>query len=709
MIRRLVVVSIRSCVLVILTAPAVVITRTLVVAVESGGSIGNVLDGVSFVADGSNGAERTVLAACLFLMVAAWLRISWVVAAIVVCRWRGHEPQGLDRRLTRMVLRLLALAPVVFDSVTPHVHAASTFEIMSVGGETHSSDGLDIGGLSVSRDALLVSMAVAVGVSWRLRHRRLAALRADVADQIDDSALAFESDVVRHGDDLALARLDLAVRSLVSCGNRDFRWLVQHATGVIHVECTRTSTNVPLWTRPADHVLALDAEVTLAELSRCSGPAQVRIPVLLPVGTTRAGAVWVNLESIGTFFVDGRDADADEVWSGLCQSLSLSPLHSAVHLVGASDNGLIGRRQLLADDPEAARRIAGLLDCSEEPSVLFVDNGSRRMLCAGDSSSARAGACGLVAKGGSWFLLPMEHPILPTRCGPNDQSTITTLIGAVEPIRSIGLLPAQSENQTEHHPVVRSILADTSFIARAMGRPSVDHVESGTVSFERSRSEELVLWLALHPERRQRSAARTEMWNVPVKDATFSNVTSDVRRSLTALEVPPEGEQWLQVTLTDDLPLHRRIITDVGILERCLDHARRDPDDGGPEVLMFGLGYVRGCPLEGSRYLWRDATGLTTQIAMLIVRASMLCAEMALERGDVEMLYASSAKGLAAVPGHEGLVALRMRQHADSDDRASLAVEWESYCRSLTSGDWGDSQPSPKMVDLWRSLSGRIG
>jgi hypothetical protein len=196
------------------------------------------------------------------------------------------------------------------------------------------------------------------------------------------------------------------------------------------------------------------------------------------------------------------------------------------------------------------------------------------------------------------------------------------------------------------------------------------------------------------------------MWNVPVKDSTFSNITSDVRRTLTAFELPPEGDQWLSVTLNDDLPLHRQIVTDVSLLEKSVEYARRYPEDGGGEVLMFALEYVRGCPFDGSRYLWRDATGLATDIAMLIVRSSMLCAEMALEVGDVDMVHRSTTKGLCAVPGHEGLVSIRMRQHARHGDRASLATEWESYCRSLMNDDWGDARPSSKMVDLWRSLSG---
>lgn len=697
-----------------LIAPILLGGRILMAGTEAGPTPGDRIRRVISEVGGGDIGEETVLTVCAVVMVATWSRIVWASVSVAVCHWRGREPTRVDRPLTRLVLRLLMLAPVALNSVTPRAQAMSPIEFVEVAG------GLEAGTESrqvLSQEILLVSIMAAVGVSWRLHRKRNAALRSDSSEALDPLALQFESEAMRHGDDVALSRLDLAVRSLLAGGHAGFRWLIQHPTGLIHVEGSNSNANCPPWTRVTDRVLVLGAELTLAELSRYAGDSNAQIPVLVPVGVTRAGAVWVNLESAGSFFVAGRDAQADAVWDGLCQSISLSPLHTSVNLIGSIDNNLLGSRQVVVSDHNGAQRVADVLHCYESPSVLLVDSTSMRVLCIPGAKSNEDVECGLVSRQGSWYLLPMEHPILPTACGERERTSITRLIGGgADALRSPETLgsEARTEDRSEktitHHPlvqspIVQSMLGDVSFIVRVMGRPSVDHVEHGEVSFERSRSEELVSWLALHPERRRRSAARADMWNVPVKDSTFSNITSDVRRTLTAFELPPEGDQWLSVTLNDELPLHPRIVTDVSLLERCLEHVRRYPDDGGQEVLMFALELVRGCPFDGSRFLWRDGTGLTTDIAMLIVRASMFCAEFGLETGDSEIVYRSTAKGLCAVPGHEGLVSIRMRQHARAGDRTSLVAEWESYCRSLMSDDWGDARPSPKMVELWSSLS----
>ena len=693
----------------VLIAPIVFGCRFLMTVIEAGQTPQDRLRRLVVEIVDGRFSEETVLTLCVAVMVATWSRFVWVSLSVAVSHWRGREPTRVDRPLTRLVLRILMLAPVALNSMTPRAQAMSPIEFVEVahsldrGSETHQD---------FSQEMLLVSILVAVGVSWRLHRQRNAALRSESPETLDPVALEFESDVMRHGDDVALSRLDLAVRSLLAGGHADFRWLIQHPTGLVHVEGSTGGANCPPWTRMSDRILVLDVEVSLAELSRHAGDSSARIPVLVPVGVTRAGAVWLNLETAGAFFVDGRDARADEVWAGLCQSLSLSPLHTSVNLISSIDNDLLGARQVVASDHRRAQRVADVLHCPESPSVLLVETSSTRVIRLPGAHMSESVECGLVSRRGSWYLLPMEHPILPIVCGERERTTISQLIGGRSPslrcpeaFGSHNLTGDRSEGMVGLHHAVQPLLVDVSFIVRVMGRPSVEHVKHGEVTFERSRSEELVSWLALHPQRRRRSAARAEMWSTPVKDSTFSNITSDVRRTLTAFELPPEGEQWLSVTLNDDLPLHPRIVTDTSLLEKCLDHVRRYPEDGGQDVLMSALELVRGCPFDGSRYLWRDGTGLATDIAMLIVRAAMLCAELALESGDSETVYRSTAKGLCAVPGHEGLVSIRMRRHAESGDRASLVAEWESYCRSLMTDDWGDARPSQKMVELWLSLS----
>lgn len=649
-------------------------------------------------------SDEVVLVSCSAVMFGTWIRIVWVIAYVVVCRARGRAIRDADRLLIRIVFRALALTPIVLTAGASQLRAESS----SVSIERHEDMSLTSPIMS-THDALLVSTLVAVGVSWRLRHRRWAGLRTD-SDPSTETVVHFESSVIRQGDDQDMTRVRLALRSLIAGGRRDLRWLIHHPSGTVHAECSKSGIIPPPWTRVSDDILILEASTSNAEIEQISGPAAVRYPLLLPVGSTEAGAIWLNLEGVGRFFVLGRDEEADAVWEGLCQSLALSPFDMNAHLIGSNDNGLFGRRQLVTRCDSDANTIARILHTEESPALVLVSEGLRRVIHYGRIDQSGDPNCGLVLRQGSWLLLPMRRPIRPTMCRDRDRILLNDLVGPSTP----GLVCAfGSRSHVEHlptidtNPVVRKIMSDTAFVVRVMGRPSVDHVRHGRVSFERSRSEELVVWLALHPQRRSRSSARSEMWNVPVKDATFSNITSDVRRSLTAFEVPPGDEQWLSVTFNDELPLHRGIASDASLLETCMEHARRHPEDSGVEVLSFGLSFVRGRPLESSQYLWSDSTGITTQMAMSVVRAAMMCSEMALENGNLDTVLWSSAKGLEAVPGHEGLVAIRMRHHAVCGDRASLVTEWESYCRALVCDDWGDARPSEKMLRLWSTLSGR--
>ena len=645
--------------------------------------------------------DGLVLAVCLAVMAGAWLRIVWVVFAVLLLRRRDPRGRIFDRSLTRFVLRLLVIAPVVANPATSRAEAQAASH-SEVSAETEEDSEFELS----FRDAVLVSATVGVGVSRVLRRRRHEAMRSDRVDA-DDSATSFEDAVIRHGEDVALARLDMAARSLVAAGRGDFRWLVQHSTGLIHVECARPSASTPPWGAVSERVLVLDAGVSLVELSRLAS-SDARSPLLVPVGSTSAGDVWVNLDLVGSFFVEGSGSRMDEVWQGLCQSIALSPLLGGVHLIGEQDHHLVGRRQVLAGDGRQVESLSRNLESDESPCVVLAREETRGVIRLACLDRPMERECGLVLRGNEWLLEPLGQPIRPTACTSEDLRRMVDLIGPpVPPIACRQPSPPVSEATPDRHPFIEMMCSEVSFIARAMGRPCIEHLTEGEVEFERSRSEELVLWLAFHPGRRMRSAARADIWSVPIKDATFSNLTSDVRRSLAAFEDPPRGEQWLAVTMTDEMPLHRRIVTDAAILERCIGQARKFPEDAGAEVLDFGLGFVRGCPLEGSSYLWRDATGIATDAAMLVVRASMMSAEMALEVGDIESVRRSTAKGLIAVPGHEGLVSMRMRQHALCGDRSSLITEWESYCRALSSDDWGDSRPSPAMVDLWRELSGR--
>ena len=76
----------------------------------------------------------------------------------------------------------------------------------------------------------------------------------------------------------------------------------------------------------------------------------------------------------------------------------------------------------------------------------------------------------------------------------------------------------------------------------------------------------------------------------------------------------------------------------------------------------------------------------------------------ALSLGDTEGVFWATARGLRVLPGHEELIALRMRAHARAGDLAGVRSEWESYERVLVADPWSDGEPAPKLLALRHEL-----
>ena len=72
--------------------------------------------------------------------------------------------------------------------------------------------------------------------------------------------------------------------------------------------------------------------------------------------------------------------------------------------------------------------------------------------------------------------------------------------------------------------------------------------------------------------------------------------------------------------------------------------------------------------------------------------------------GDTDGVFWATGQGLKVLPGHEELIALRMRAHGRHGDLAGVRREWESYERVLHAEAWSDGEPSPKLVALRREL-----
>jgi len=228
------------------------------------------------------------------------------------------------------------------------------------------------------------------------------------------------------------------------------------------------------------------------------------------------------------------------------------------------------------------------------------------------------------------------------------------------------------------------------------------------VTFEKSKSVELLAWMVTHRERSTRAKARSAMWETRVAASTFANVVSDARRSLVRA-VPHDDVDWIERTMTEELRLAPGIVSDAELMVEV-----RDLVAGcGPEIGSDGqhvesrlrdvLGLVRGMPFEGTAYLWPDPEGITSELVVLATGLATELAERCLARGDLDGVVWATGQGLRVLPGHEGLIALRLRARASTGDLAGVRQEWASYERVLAD-DWGGGEPAPELVALRREL-----
>jgi two-component SAPR family response regulator len=223
-------------------------------------------------------------------------------------------------------------------------------------------------------------------------------------------------------------------------------------------------------------------------------------------------------------------------------------------------------------------------------------------------------------------------------------------------------------------------------------------------TFERSKTVELIAWLATHRDRATRTGARTALWELDVRDATFANVVSEARRGLARLVAPDNGEEWVARTLTEQLPLHAAVVTDADLVNERLAHARVQPPAQAIATLRPAVAMIRDMPFAGTSYLWPDAEGITSNLVLLAITAAAEFAGHALSLGDTDGVFWATGRGLQVLPGHEELIGLRMRAHARAGDLAGVRQEWESYERILVADAWSDGEPAPKLLALRRQL-----
>ncbi len=502
------------------------------------------------------------------------------------------------------------------------------------------------------------------------------------------------------------------------------------------------------WLLPASTPI----ELLAPEARRVGAPC----PTLVQLGTCDDGRdLYVDLEALEAIEVGGPGAAADAIVAAVAATLAASVLAEVTTLVGVgvADDAFLGHRNhrparsVQAAFSTAADAIGSTARAERstfdlrarvtsgetwEPAVVLAgaaagtvtppDN--RTGLAVVSASPIHGPSSRLAPEAGSWVLRPLGVRLSPIGLSADDVAALAAVVDVAEPepiieldddrtmapqdfdeSAPIGIAePSSDEGAVPEagEPAVAPL--EHALVVRLLGPVSVESTDGREVEFERSKTKELIAWLATHRDRSTRSNARAALWELDVRDATFSNVVSEARRAMARCVEPPDGEEWLGRTMTDSLPLHPLVVSDVDLVEHALDAARLQPPAQAIETLRGALDWIRSVPFEGTSYLWPDAEGITSALVLRAITLTSGLADHCLSLGDVDGVFEATSRGLQVLPAHEEMIAVRMRAYAKVGDRAGIRHEWESYERAITADPWSDGEPSPKMLDLRREL-----
>jgi hypothetical protein len=615
-----------------------------------------------------------------------------------------------------------------------------------------------------SLGAAVLLCAGALGlVESRRRHQLRRASTAAVAVPPSPQAVATER-LLRSLDTTERAvRIDLALRCvghhLIGTGHH-VRAVLCDEDGALTVVLDRPSPCHP----PAEFVSLDDARwhlaahvdtVDLADRARLAGQP---CPTLVHLGTSREAAtgaplgdLFVDLEAFGLLSIDGRPGDVEPVMSALAASLAASPVGETVRVVTHGLDPAVHLGNLAAESAEslddALDRAAGALGAiptvaagrrtfelrsrgtggeAWEPVVVLAAlgatddtadiaaltrGGGRGLAVVVDQPLAEAGIT-MRATVDGWAIDALGVTVVPVGLEHEQLHALHDLLDAAErPLPVAAPIPGPSaaqhripDHSSDAAPFVEPAWA---LMVRLLGQVSVVTSTGERVEFDRGKSLELLAWLGLHREHPTRSAARAALWEFEVRDATFANIVSDARRTLARAVMPAEGEEWIERTLTDHLPLHPLVVTDADLLRARLEASRRLSATDAIDVLRPGVASITDLPFAGTDFAWPDAEGSTTALTLLATSAATELAQHHLAVGDIDGVFWATGQGLRVLSGHEELIALRMRAFALRGDLAGVRREWEVYERSLQADSWSIGEPSPKLVAVRRELLSR--
>jgi DNA-binding SARP family transcriptional activator len=216
--------------------------------------------------------------------------------------------------------------------------------------------------------------------------------------------------------------------------------------------------------------------------------------------------------------------------------------------------------------------------------------------------------------------------------------------------------------------------------------------------FARAWSEELVVYLAMHPH-----GVPTEMWATalwPDRRPAESSLHSTASVARRALGRAPDGGDHLPRS-HGRLQLAASVTTD---WSRFV--ALAESDD--PDHWRSAIGLVRGRPFDGLRAVdWPVLEGISPAIESGVVDVALRLAGALLEAGDPAGASWAARRGLLASPYDERLYRVLLTAADRSGHPAGVEAVMEELVRLVADGVDPFDAVHPETLDLYRSLSRR--
>jgi hypothetical protein len=316
-----------------------------------------------------------------------------------------------------------------------------------------------------------------------------------------------------------------------------------------------------------------------------------------------------------------------------------------------------------SDDEKAAQEFGQYLNCFLSASIVCT-----KSVQYGFAESSKIK---ISQYDGQWVIEPGGVAFIPFAIQKQEANSLQTLQDELS--RPLVKKPTVSE---------LGKFGDWEICVRIMGPVEVADRSWGTLRFERSKSAELLAWLVTHRERPTRIAARTALWEMSIEDSTFNNVVSGIRKVINQ-----NGQNLLERESNDVLKVGSQVITDVQILEAAMEKVKTKESDENFIMLRSALDLVRDLPFAGEDFVWADTEGITSNVVLTVITGALMLSDFYLSRQDLNGVFWATGQGLKALRGHEELIALRMKAHAQQRNISGINSEWLAYERVRIADD----------------------